>query len=500
MNPALSRPLASPALPASSRRRAVSRAPLHTTMAVTAALLSWALVGDWLAPVAVLLLWAIWYLLRSDEGPPVLALALTFQWTQVTSGVFYHGITGRDLDTILLSDYRPMVLIGMGCVASLTAGLAVALRWRRSRPARFALPQHAFGTQGLYSLYLVLLVSMGFVQTLAWQLPMLTQGILALGFLRLVAFYLLLRRLTAPSIRWRPVLLLLAVEVLLGFTGFFASFREPLMLLTLVFLERFNARRLRHWLLVGASSALIFFFALLWLSIRTTYRSSFQMEAFAQSRTARLEKVATLSRGWLGSDFDQMMENVDFFVDRLWTVYYPALAVSRVPEVLPHTGGEILKGAVRHILMPRLFFPNKPGVTSDSEMVRKYSGVWVAGAEQGTSIAFGYAAESYLDFGLPWMFAPVLVLGFVMGRLYLFLLWRVWHRELAVGLVTVVFWLALYLFERSWIQTLGFSFTLMIYMGVSVWALDRYLMSRRARRKRLLGLNEVKPSSPAVPA
>lgn len=497
MDQALPRALATPELPVPARRKAASRAPLHTTLAVAAALLSWLMVGDWLAPVAVLLLWAIWYLLRSDEGPPVLALALSFQWAQVNAGVFYHGVTGRNLDAILLSDYRPMVLLGMGCVASLLAGLKIALASQRHRPARFALPQHAFGTQGLYLLYFVLLATMGFVQTVAWQIPMLTQGILALGFLRLVALYLLLRRLSSPAIRWRPVLLLLGIEVLLGFTGFFASFREPLMMLTLVLLERFNPRRLRHWLLVGASSAAIFFFALLWLSIRTTYRSSFEMEAFAESRAARLEKVASLSRGWFGSDFDQILENLDFFIDRLWTIYYPALAVSRVPEVLPHTGGEIVWGAVRHVLMPRLFFPNKPVLPSDSEMVRKYSGVWVAGVEQNTSIAFGYAAESYLDFGLPWMFVPVLIYGFIMGRLYLFFLRLIWHRELAVGLVTVIFWLALYLFERSWIKNLGFSFTLMIYMGVSVYVLDRYLMSQRSRRTRLLGLRQPETAPPA---
>jgi hypothetical protein len=501
MDPALPRSLALPTLPAPARtrRKTASRAPLYTTLAIVAAVFSWILVGDWLAPLAMLLLWAIWYLLRSDEGPPVLALALTFQWAQVNAGVFYHGITGRPLETILLSDYRPMVLIGLGCVASLLAGLVIALRWQRHRPARFSLPQQASGTQELYLFYFLLLAGMGFVHAVAWRLPMLTQGILALGFLRLVALYLLLRRLSSPTIRWRPVLLLLGVEVVLGFTGFFASFREPLMMLTLVLLERFNPRRLRHWLLVGATAASLLFFGLLWLSIRTTYRTSFEMEAFAESRTARLEKVASLSRGWLGSDFEQVMENMDFFIDRLWTVYYPALAVSRVPEVLPHTEGEILKGAVRHILMPRLFFPNKPVLTSDSEMVRKYSGIWVAGVEQNTSIAFGYAVESYIDFGLPWMFAPILVLGFVMGRLYTFFLRLIWHRELAVGLVTVIFWLALYLFERSWIKTLGFSFTLMIYMGVSVFVVDRCLMSRRARRKRLLGLNQAELPSPPLP-
>lgn len=479
-----------------STARAHARSPLPGLLILTVAAASWFVVGDWLAPLATLLLIAIWRYLRSEEGPPVLALALTFQWAQTAIGLYYHGITGRPLEAILFSDYRTMVLLGLGCVAALLLGLRLALAWGRERRPRHALPASAFGTNGLYLFYFLLLGGMGFIQTVAWQIPMLTQGILAMGFLRLVALYLLLRRNCIPRIRWRPVLMLLGIELVLGFTGFFASFREPLMMLTLVLLERFDPRRARHWLLVGSSAVVIFFFGLLWMSIRTTYRSSFELEAFAESRAARLEKVATLSRGWFESDSSQILQNMDFFMDRLWTVYYPALAISRVPEILPHENGRILWGAVRHILMPRVFFPNKPVLPSDSEMVRKYSGVWVAGAEVNTSIAFGYAAESYIDFGLPWMFLPVFAFGFVMGRLYRFFLRLIWHRDMAVGLVTVIFWLSLYLFERSWIKTLGFSFTLMIYMGVSVFVIDRLLVSRRSRRKRLLGLAETPETAP----
>jgi hypothetical protein len=485
-----------PVRPAAPSAQNPSKGPLQTLVVIALAALSWILVGDWLAPLATVLLWAIWRFLRAREGPPVLALALSFQWAQVNAGVFYHGITGRPLEAISFSDYRPMVLIGMGCVLALLIGLRLALR-RGTPPPDRQLPGKAFSAQALYLTYFGLLATVGAIHTVAWEIPVLTQGILALSFLRLVALYLILRRLSSTRIRWRPILVLLSIEVVLGFTGFFASFREPLMMLVLVILERFEPRRIQHWLMIGASACAIFFFGLLWLSIRTTYRSSFEIEAFAESRSARLEKVVSLSKGWFGSDFQGVVENLDFFVDRLWTVYYPALAVSRVPEVLPHENGRILGKAVRHVLMPRLLFPNKPVLPSDSEMVRKYSGIWVAGAEENTSIAFGYAAESYIDFGLPWMFLPILAFGFIMGRLYRFLLRLIWHRELAVGLVTVIFWLALYLFERSWIKTLGFSFTLMIYMGISVFVLDRVLMSRRSRRRRLLGFAD-RPEPVAV--
>ncbi len=144
----------------------------------------------------------------------------------------------------------------------------------------------------------------------------------------------------------------------------------------------------------------------------------------------------------------------------------------------PHEDGEILWAAVVHVLTPRLLFPDKPPVESDSEKVRRYTGVWVAGIEENTSIAFGYAAESYVDFGVPLMFLPVLAYGFLMGMAYHGLYRLIRHRELAIASVTVIFWLSLYLFERSWANMLGLSLTLIVYLGGVTFLVDRLLRGR----------------------
>jgi hypothetical protein len=123
--------------------------------------------------------------------------------------------------------------------------------------------------------------------------------------------------------------------------------------------------------------------------------------------------------------------------------------------------------------MPRVFFPDKPEVGSDSELVRRYSGVWVAGAAQDTDIAFGYAAESYIDFGVPMMFLPVFVWGTFMGICYAGMFTYFRHRDIAVSVTTVICWLTLYLFERSWTKTIGLGGTLMIYVGSLSFVLDR---------------------------
>jgi hypothetical protein len=68
------------------------------------------------------------------------------------------------------------------------------------------------------------------------------------------------------------------------------------------------------------------------------------------------------------------------------------------------------------------------------------------------------------------------------GLAYQILSTRIRHDELRAGLLAVIFWLALYLFERSWNRTLGLSGTLMIYLGIPTILIDRLLVLRdRAR-------------------
>jgi hypothetical protein len=108
----------------------------------------------------------------------------------------------------------------------------------------------------------------------------------------------------------------------------------------------------------------------------------------------------------------------------------------------------------------------------------------VAGAEQNTSIAFGYAIESYIDFGIPMMFAPVLAFGVGIGCLYVLFRRSMNHRELFVAFGTVAFWMSVYLFERAWATMLGITIAMMVYLGVPVLMLDQFLLGRSERMDR----------------
>lgn len=460
-------------------RPATHRAPvpgLLIVLAIVSAIAS-ILAADWIPVVAIWLLWAGWRWTRTGEGPPVLAMAFTFQWVQVTAGIWYQMLTGIRLPAVDHSDYRTMVLIGLGCLAALLVGLKLGMTVIRP-PRATARPAPALGWGALVAAYLASVVMTGTIQEFAWELPVLTQGILALTYVRFALLFLIFRRLSQPRIRLISIALLLAGEIVLGFTGYFAGFREPMMMAAMVLTGLFDRRRVTHWVVLGALGIAMLFTGVIWMGIRTEYRRDFEDQVFARSREARLDRISALSAKWLGHSPGEMLSDFDSFVDRLWAVYYPALALDRVPAVTPHEDGEILWAAVVHVLTPRLLFPDKPAVESDSEKVRRYTGIWVAGTEENTSIAFGYAAEAYVDFGVPLMFLPVLAYGFLMGMAYRGLLRLIRHPELAIASVTVIFWLSLYLFERSWANMLGLSLTLIVYLGGVTFLVDRLLRSR----------------------
>ncbi len=277
----------------------------------------------------------------------------------------------------------------------------------------------------------------------------------------------------------------LMVECILGITGFFAGFREPVVLGGLALYEIFDRRITKHWFALATG-------------VDTGHSARSAVDGYPCTVSPRIHRggcvrhvtVGSIARGvrtqfgvfWDG--LETMLTSTDKLVDRLWAVYYPSLALERVPSMLPHTNGSFITGAMLHAVTPRVLFPGKEALQSDSEKVRKYSGISVAGADQNTSIAFGYAAESYIDFGYPFMFVPIFVFGLALGCAYRWFRRLIWHHELFVAFATITFWLSIYLFERSWATMLGASVSMMVYLGLPVILLDRTLLVRFERQQR----------------
>jgi len=434
----------------------------------------WLLFGDWIAGLSFAVLALAWLMLPAEEGPPVIALAATMQWVSVMIGYFYHAVTGRELEATLRSDYRSMVVLGLGCVLAMIVGLWGGRKLiQRLPPKPGVRPSHALTFKTLVLVYVIYTAALGSVTLFAYDFGGLAMAVLALTYLRLGLLYLLFRRFVARN-QWYLVGAVLVVEVVMGITGFYAGFREPLIMAALAFLEVFDKRNLRHWAAMGVLGVAMASLGIVWVGVRVPYRQRYEADVkFQNNRSARIDALQEAINQWMNQSREDLLNDVDSFIERMWTVYYPALVLDRVPGVLPHTNGELMLNTLKYTFEPRLFFPDKPQIQSDSEMVRKYSGVMVAGEENNTDIAFGYAAESYVDYGVPGMFVPSLVWALFIGIACALVFREYHHRDMAISVVTVIGWFSLYLFERSWTKTIGFGGSLLIYAGGLCYVLDR---------------------------
>lgn len=437
------------------------------------------LTGDWLIGASIAVLMVAARLVWTNDGLFVLPIALAFHWMEGTLGLLYKGITGREVQAIYDSDYRPMVMIALGCCLALSVGIWLGLRLKKAPDASQARPGFAFSFGLMLTAYVITVFLEGALATYAPAYPSLRQILVTFDSARLGILFLIMRRLCAPPSRFGLLAGLAAIEIVLGITGFFAGFREPIVLAVLAMLEVFDRRNTRHWIAIIVASVAISGLGVLWMGIRSEYRREYvQVDQFAGSRGARVDRVQDLTSAFMKTDGEGLWHTTDQLVDRMWPIYYPSLALHRVPSILPHTDGAILWAALVHIVTPRVFFPNKGELPSDSDEVRKYAGVYVAGREVNTSIAFGYSAEAYIDFGIPLMFLPVFGFGLAIGALYALFRSLIWHKELFVSFATVSFWISLYLFERSWATMLGVTLGFMVYLGGPIVLLDRFLLIR----------------------
>ncbi len=433
--------------------------------------------GTPLGFIGIALLGIAWRVLFEYDAPPALRLAFIYQWVQVTIGLFYFGATGRFSQTISYSNYRLMVAIGLGSITALFGGIALAKYIATViNPAQRHDTVSRLTNRDLALLYLGSLIISGALQQTGRFFPGMYQAATVFAYLRYAFLYIAFRRMSSPTFQARLFVPLLAFEVLLGFTGFFAEFREPVIFALLGLVQIYDMRKVRHTVVLGLTSFAVVIMVVTWTAIKPEYRSAF--EDVGGTRAQRISLVRELSGRFAADATVRLAETIDLSVDRLWAVYYPALAVDRVPALIPHTNGDLMWSGIRHILMPRLFFPDKPGLISDSEKVREYSGVHVAGAEEGTSIAFGYATELYIDFGVPNMFFPL----FMIGMLLFWCVRRVDRMirdpDIAAACTACITWFAIFQFEQSWSRMLGVTLTLLIVIGISGVAIDRYLWNR----------------------
>jgi hypothetical protein len=177
-------------------------------------------------------------------------------------------------------------------------------------------------------------------------------------------------------------------------------------------LERILNRRIQ--VLIASLVVALFVLGTIWQGgVKMAWRAELRAGAFAAAPTEKMEILGGIVADTVADmDWSQALES---FFERMTGTFYFSRVLDHVPGVVPHEGGALTWRAVTHIFSPRFLFPEKPELGSTSILVRKYTGMYVAGEESETSIGLSYVAEMYIDYGPYSMFIPLFAWGFLVG-------------------------------------------------------------------------------------
>lgn len=397
--------------------------------------------------------------------PPVLMFACAMQWLQSTLAVFHSNYYGVSLTEYGGPELTQASWLSLAGVLVLAAGIKTALFHRRSAADKVAEQSKRISPGRIFPIYLGAFVLFYFLDRLAFVLPGLHQPLVALSSLRWILLFLLFQAVITQQRNYRLLMASTILEFAVGVLGFFGGFKDVIFLLLVATpLSRANVR---GWRLAAAVLfvLLLLCYAVIWTAVKGEYRDFLSegsgQQEIAQSVEARLLKLPELVSGL---NRQTLADGLEQSILRLSYVTFFARSIANVPTILPHENGALWGAALQHVVMPRLLFSDKAAI-DDSAQTSYYTGIQVAGVEQGTSISLGYMAESYIDFGEWGMFVPIYFLGIFYGFIYRYFAGSK-PEILGLAIATAILIFSAYKVETSSIKVVGGNLMSLIVLGL----------------------------------
>jgi hypothetical protein len=304
----------------------------------------------------------------------------------------------------------------------------------------------------------------------------LRQPILALSTIKWVPLFLLCWSTLQSRKPKRLMILAVGIEIVIGFSGYFSSFKSVLFLLLIITAGTASDRPKLPKVELSVALMITLLLVAFWQAVKVDYRNYLNQGTGQQVVLIPFEqRMRFLGRSALRVTPERMAEGIIDGVKRLGYTHFFAHSLRNVPKSIPYQNGALWIGAVKHVFMPRILFPDKPAL-DDSQRTSYFTGLRVAGARQGTSISIGYIGESYIDFGSRMMLIPILLLGYLYGWIYAFFVKRDATQLVGFSIATSILLFSAILVEASNIKIVGgLTTSLLAFAALQTVFQDRFL-------------------------
>jgi hypothetical protein len=426
------------------------------------------------AATAVLLLW------RVGESPALL-LAAGMQLIQVITPRLYANVLGVPIQDVSLEigDLTLATWFALGAMLSLITGMWCGQLGSKPRPtSALQLEAQSWNPISAFWFCVVSIVLATVFEGVANTYSGLSQIAHLLSGIQWVGVFVLA---CVCFVQLRGAKYLVAISCFLALKGFMGFFSEYKMVFIVILAALMSARpRFRPipvfigLLLVSILLAMSVF----WSAIKTEYRYVLNQGSGEQVVSISLEeRVSFLEEKLQHVDWDMMSFGLDRLISRMGYLDYLARTLSYVPQNIEFQDGAQIGATVMHVLQPRLLYPDKPPLPSDTEITAKYTGLQITRGNSKTSIGIGYVGELYIDFGISGVLIGAFLMGFVYGRAFRFTCALTTLPPMVCYALSLMLMLAVASFEMALAKTIGGFLTTLI----AVVFLVRFLLPSMLR-------------------
>ena len=395
-------------------------------------------------------------LFRQNE-PPLLFLAIFFQWLQVTVKLFYADFYGLPFESVFRFPdhiYEAYYLSLLGLLA-LSAGIWLIMRnVPVARRPEIAACVEEIDTKKIAVAYVIAIMAMPVLMKFGQYSGGLQQFVQKFSHLKWSLFFLFFLSTFLKNERKRAFYFIAAIELLLAFTGFFSSFKDYFMVLGIGYLMVHQKVSIKQMLWMGILCVILFNFFVVWQHVKMEYRAFLTRGEKTQSiKVGKLEALDKLSGLVARMDTAVYRDGVIRLIERTSYIDFFSASISYVPRYHAHENGKLWWAGISHVLTPRILFPGKESI-DDSQVAMRYTGLKFATAAEGASISLGYMGETYVDFGPQNMILPLIIFGMAVGLIYRYFLAHSQNILWGYALLLPLFF-QLNVFEQALIKLIG---------------------------------------------
>ncbi|AZI25830.1 hypothetical protein EA772_10935 [Pedobacter sp. G11] len=427
--------------------------------------------------IAVLVPFILMPLLWKRNESPFLFLGIMLQWASINIKVFYANFEGLKFEDVF-DNYQHIqeafFYSNIGLI-SIALGVFLIVKRYELKDQGYAHLALSYDSRKIIPIYIIISLVYPFISEGSFNFGGLQQPISKLAdFKWMVFFIFMLSCLYTKQFKLFTIIAL--AEVVISLTGFFSSFKDYFLVvfggIVVIYSKDLKFKQV---LPLAAITVSLVYMMIIWQYVKPDYRSYLSGGQLNQNVIRSTgESLGKLGELIKNVDDDAINSGFKQTVDRLSYIDFFSATIDYVPRVVPHTHGRLWGDAIGRVLQPRIFFPDKAAI-DDSETTRTYSGIMVAGTEQGASISLGYMTENYIDFGMPGMFISLFIYGLVVGLVYKYVMTSSPNKLIGTAMIIPLF-ILFYLFESALNKLIGgLLMYLLIYELIRRFALKKFL-------------------------